>query len=129
MYLWIQRKNTYILSVQKNPILWDTLLSGINPGSTTKQNIQTLCFMITKQCLCPFEISGGLEKTTVYWFIFYQADILATKSTHEMIIFTKFYKDWRKLTDFLLIVKFWAWELFFTHPLFGFFGRMCGDFG
>ena len=43
-------------------------------------------------------------------------DILATRATHEMIIFTKFHKDRRKIVDFLLIAKFWAWELFFYSP-------------
>ena len=46
-----------------------------------------------------------------------QADILATKPTHEMIIFTKFRKDRTKIVDFLLLAKFWACLLFFNHPL------------
>ena len=47
-----------------------------------------------------------------------QATILATKSAHKMIILTKFHKDRTKIVDFLLIAKFWACILFFTHPLF-----------
>ena len=39
------------------------------------------------------------------------------KIIHDMIIFTKFHKDWRKIEDFLPIAKFWARELFFAHPL------------
>ena len=46
-----------------------------------------------------------------------QANILATKSAHEMIILTKFHKDRTKIVDFLLIAKFWACILFFVHPL------------
>ena len=46
-----------------------------------------------------------------------QANILATKSAHEMIILTKFHKDRTKIVDFLLIAKFWACKLFFVHPL------------
>ena len=51
------------------------------------------------------------------------ADILATKPTHVIIIFTKFHKDRRKIVDFLVIAMIWAWELFFNHPLYlkGFF--------
>ena len=33
----------------------------------------------------------------------YQADILGTKPTHEMIIFTKFHTDWRKKCGFFTI--------------------------
>ena len=36
-----------------------------------------------------------------------------------MITFTNFHKDRRKIEDFLFIAKFWARELFFTHPLQG----------
>ena len=32
-------------------------------------------------------------------FLSDQADILATEPTLEMIIFTKFHKDWRKIVD------------------------------
>ena len=46
-----------------------------------------------------------------------QANILATKSAHEMIILTKFHKDRTKIVDFLLIAKFWDCVLFFVHPL------------
>ena len=46
-----------------------------------------------------------------------QADILGTKPTREMIIFTKFQKDWRKIVDFLLLANFWACLLFFCSPL------------
>ena len=31
---------------------------------------------------------------------------------HELIIFTKFRKDWTKNADFLLMANFWTWALF-----------------
>ena len=37
---------------------------------------------------------------------------------HEVIIFTKFYEDWTKNVDFLLMANFWTWALFFTQTLF-----------
>ena len=35
-----------------------------------------------------------------------QADILAILPTNELVILTKFHKDWQKIVDFLAIVKF-----------------------
>ena len=35
-------------------------------------------------------------------------------SSHEIIIFTKFYEDWTKDVDFLLKVNFWMWVLFLS---------------
>ena len=35
-----------------------------------------------------------------------QADIQAILPTHELVILTKFHKDWLKIVDFLVIVKF-----------------------
>ena len=35
-----------------------------------------------------------------------QADILANLFTHELIILTKFHKDWQDNVDFLVIAKF-----------------------
>ena len=32
-----------------------------------------------------------------------QADILATLPTHELIILSKFRKDWKEIVDFLVI--------------------------
>ena len=46
----------------------------------------------------------------------YQANILATKSTHEMNIFTKFHRERTKIVDFLLIAKCVDCELFFVTP-------------
>ena len=45
-------------------------------------------------------------------------DIPTTQSTHEMYIFTKFYKDWTKIVDFLLIAKFLAVRIIMQHPLY-----------
>ena len=61
-----------------------------------------------------------------------QADIRATKSTHEMIIFTKFYKDWSKIVDFLLLAIFGACLLFFPHLLeiliiISHYAQLCKD--
>ena len=41
-----------------------------------------------------------------------QADIQANVSTQELVIFTKFYKDWDKIVNFLLIAYFWASNIF-----------------
>ena len=35
-----------------------------------------------------------------------QADILAILPTNELVILTKFHKDWQKIVNFLAIVKF-----------------------
>ena len=35
-----------------------------------------------------------------------QADIQATLSTHELIILTKFQKDWQEIVDLLMITKY-----------------------
>ena len=37
-----------------------------------------------------------------------QADIQAILPTHELVILTKFHKDWPKIVDFLVIAKFSA---------------------
>ena len=50
-------------------------------------------------------------------FLSDQGDILETRATHEMIIYTKFHKDRRTFLDFLQKSKFYASELFFTYPL------------
>ena len=39
-------------------------------------------------------------------FLSNQADIPATSPTHELVILTKFHKDWQENVDFLLIAKF-----------------------
>ena len=44
------------------------------------------------------------------------ADILAIKPNHEMIVFTKFQKEQRKIVDFLSIVNFCACPLFSYTP-------------
>ena len=43
-----------------------------------------------------------------------QADIPATPPTHELVILTKFHKDWQEVVDFLVIEKFWGSLLFFA---------------
>ena len=43
-----------------------------------------------------------------------QADIQAILPTHELVISTKFHKDWSKNVDFLVAMKFCA-SLFFLH--------------
>ena len=40
------------------------------------------------------------------------ADILAILFTHELVILTKFDKDWTKIVDLLLLVYFWASIIF-----------------
>ena len=44
------------------------------------------------------------------------ADILANSQSHEIIIFTKFHEDRRKIVDFLQIANFCAWALFSCSP-------------
>ena len=39
-------------------------------------------------------------------FLSNQADIQATSPTHELVISTKFHKDWQENVDFLVIEKF-----------------------
>ena len=39
-------------------------------------------------------------------FSFDPAEISAILSTHELVILTKFHKDWPKIVDFLVIAKF-----------------------
>ena len=39
-------------------------------------------------------------------FLSNQADIPATSPTHELVILTKFHKDWQENVDFSLIAKF-----------------------
>ena len=38
-------------------------------------------------------------------FLSNQADIQATLPTHELIILSKFLKDWKEIVDFLVIAK------------------------
>ena len=38
-------------------------------------------------------------------FLSNQADIQATLPTHELIILSKFHKDWKGILDFLVIAK------------------------
>ena len=47
-------------------------------------------------------------------FSFDPAEISAILSTHELVILTKFHKDWPKIVDFLVIAKFWASQIFFA---------------
>ena len=47
-------------------------------------------------------------------FSFDPAEISAISSTHELVILTKFHKDWPKIVDFLVIAKFWASQIFFA---------------
>ena len=39
-------------------------------------------------------------------FLSNQADIPATSPTHELVILTKFHKDWQEIVDFLVVAKF-----------------------
>ena len=39
-------------------------------------------------------------------FLSNQADIQAILPTHELVISTKFHKNWQQIVDFLVIVKF-----------------------
>ena len=41
-----------------------------------------------------------------------QANFLGTEATHEVSIFTKFHKDWAKIVDILLMMKFWGCAVF-----------------
>ena len=47
-------------------------------------------------------------------FLSNQADIQAIFSIHELVILTKFHKDWQEIVDFLVIAKFWASPIFFA---------------
>ena len=49
-------------------------------------------------------------------FLSNQADNQGLLPIPELIIFTKFRKDWSKLGDFLLKANFWSWELFYETP-------------
>ena len=44
------------------------------------------------------------------------ADIQAKLPTHEVVILTKFYKDYKKIVDFLLTQKFLVCALFYASP-------------
>ena len=44
-------------------------------------------------------------------------DTWSKLSPHELIILTKFHKDWAKIMEFLLIVNFWMCAGFFTQTL------------
>ena len=39
-------------------------------------------------------------------FLSNQADIQAVLPTLELVVLTKFHKDWQKIVDFLVIAKF-----------------------
>ena len=79
----------------------------------------TMGFITMTRFNSGFKLNPGLKPNLkpdqINWV---QADILATKSTHEMIIFTKFHKDRRKIEDFLLIATIWAREFFFLLTLY-----------
>ena len=47
-------------------------------------------------------------------FLSDQAEIQAILPTHELFILTKFHKDWQRIVDFLVIVKFCASPVFFA---------------
>ena len=47
-------------------------------------------------------------------FLSNQAEIQAILIAHELFILTKFHKDWQKILDFLVIVKFCASPVFFA---------------
>ena len=40
--------------------------------------------------------------------------MLAILPSYELVILHKFRKDWQKIEDFLVIVKFWASLIFFS---------------
>ena len=42
------------------------------------------------------------------------ADIKAILPTHELVIFTKFHKDWVKIMDFSIKACFWVSNIFFA---------------
>ena len=46
-----------------------------------------------------------------------QADIQAILSIDELVIFTKFHKDWVKIVDFSIKAYFWASNIFFHQSL------------
>ena len=46
-------------------------------------------------------------------FLSYQIDILAILPTDEIVILTKFHKNWTKIVDFSLIGTFWASLIFY----------------
>ena len=46
-----------------------------------------------------------------------QADIKAILSTHELVIFTKFHKDWVKIVDFSIKAYFWDSNIFLHQSL------------
>ena len=47
-------------------------------------------------------------------FLSNQADIQAVLPTLELVVLTKFHKDWQKIVDFLVIAKFWASLIIFA---------------
>ena len=47
-------------------------------------------------------------------FLYNQANIQAILSTFELVIFTKFHKDWIKIVDFSTKAYFWASNIFLT---------------
>ena len=52
-----------------------------------------------------------------------QADIQAISSTHELVIFTKFHKDYVKIVDFSIKAYFWAGNIFSRQSLENIFER------
>ena len=50
-------------------------------------------------------------------FLSNQVDIPPTSSTHELVILTKFHKDWQEIVDFLVIPNFEPVQLFLHQSL------------
>ena len=50
-------------------------------------------------------------------FLSNQADIQAILPIHELVILAKFHKDWQKIVDFLVVVKFCASPVFLHQSL------------
>ena len=57
-------------------------------------------------------------------FLSNQADIQGLLPTHELVILTKFRKDWQKIEDFLIIAKFCA-SLIFSATVSMYGSRIC----
>ena len=91
--------------------IYSSRIKAVRP--LIKLLLLSMYFMISRGCTEKKFPSPKL----VHNFSFDHADILATKPTHEMIIFTKFHKDRRKIVDFLLIANFGLGNFFSVHPL------------
>ena len=50
--------------------------------------------------------------------MFFHNETWRKSLTHEVIIFTKFHKDWTKIVDFLLMANFWKCPVFFCFRLY-----------